>query len=128
MPRPGPTSSSTTPSPHTARDTRVAVTDLLVAWGAGDRAALDALAPLVYAELHRMAARQMAREQGGHTLQPTALVNEAYLRLATLSRVRWKNRAQFFAVSARLMRWVLVDHARSRGAEKRGGGAARVTI
>src|SRR6266566_2438028 len=90
------------------------VTDLLVAWGEGDQSALERLIPLVHEELRRLARRQMAGERPGHTLQTTALVNEAYLRLVDLSRVRWQDRTHFFAMSARLMRRILVDHARSR--------------
>jgi RNA polymerase sigma factor (TIGR02999 family) len=99
------------------------VTDLLLAWGCGDESAFDQLVPLVHAELHRLARRHMRGERSGHTLQTTALVNEAYLRLMDLKRVRWQDRAHFFAMSARLMRRVLVDHARSRQFVKRGGGA-----
>jgi RNA polymerase sigma factor (TIGR02999 family) len=102
------------------------VTDLLLAWGQGDDSALDRLIPLVRVELHRLARRHMRREHTGHTLQTTALVNEAYLRLVDLGRVRWQDRAHFFAMSARLMRRVLVDHARSRQFAKRGGGARRI--
>jgi RNA polymerase sigma factor (TIGR02999 family) len=101
---------------------------LLVAWGRGDQAALDQLIPLVHAELRRLARRQMSRERPGHTLQATALVNEAYLRLIDLRRVRWQDRAHFFAVSARLMRRILVDFARSRGYQKRGGGVPPVAL
>ena len=103
------------------------VTDLLLAWGEGDSAALNQLIPLVHAELRQIAARYMARERLGHTLQPTALVNEVYLRLVDVERVRWQNRAHFLAVAARLMRRVLVDFARSRRYQKRGGGE-RVTF
>jgi RNA polymerase sigma factor (TIGR02999 family) len=104
------------------------VTDLLVAWREGDRAALDRLVPLVHAELRRIAQNRLRGERPNHTLQPTALVNEAYLRLVDLTRVQWQNRAQFFAVAARLMRRVLVDAARELHAAKRGGGALRVTF
>jgi len=104
------------------------VTELLVAWSGGDASALEQLIPLVHAELHRLARRQMRRERQGHTLQTTALVNEAFLRLVDLSRIRWQDRAHFFAMSARLMRRILVDHARSRQYIKRGGGARRVTF
>lgn len=100
------------------------VTQLLHAWGAGDPAALDALVPVVYAELRRIAARAMRGESVGHTLQPTALVGEAYLRLVDQRHVHWRNRAQFFGLAARLMRRVLVDHARARQAAKRGGARA----
>lgn len=104
------------------------VTQLLLAWGDGDESALTRLMPLVHGELRRMARRQMRRERDGHTLQTTALVNEVYLRLVDLSRVQWQDRAHFLAMSARLMRRVLVDHARSRGYLKRGGGAVRVSL
>ena len=104
------------------------VTELLIAWGGGDRTALEQLMPLVHAELRLLARRQMRGERNGHTLQTTALVNEAYLRLIDLSRVRWQDRAHFFAMSARLMRRILVDHARSREYVKRGGGAPRIAV
>jgi RNA polymerase sigma factor (TIGR02999 family) len=104
------------------------VTDLLLAWGEGDSAALNQLIPLVHAELRQIAARYMARERLEHTLQPTALVNEVYLRLVDVERVRWQNRAHFLAVAARLMRRVLVDFARSRRYQKRGGGGERVAF
>ena len=104
------------------------VTQLLLAWGAGDRAAGERLLPAVYDELHRQAARAMRREGGEHTLQATALVHEAYLRLVDQRRIEWRNRAQFFGVAAEAMRRVLVDHARARLAAKRGGGAHRVTL
>ena len=105
-----------------------AVTELLRAWGAGDRAALDQLMPVLYAELRRQAERQLRRESAGHTLQPTALVNEAYLRLVDQRQAKWEGRSQFFALAARQMRRILVDHARGRAAAKRGGAAARVTL
>ncbi len=111
----------TTPSPP-------AVTGLLRAWSDGDETALERLLPLVEAELRRLARAYMARERRGHTLQPTALVNEAFLRLTDARHVRWQDRAHFLGIAARLMRRVLVDHARSRGYQKRGGGAARVTF
>jgi RNA polymerase sigma factor (TIGR02999 family) len=104
------------------------VTELLLAWGGGDAAALDALLPAVYDELRRQAGRALRRETPGHVLQPTALVHEAYLRLVDQRRARWENRAQFFGVAAELMRRILVDHARSRQAAKRGGGAQQVTL
>jgi RNA polymerase sigma factor (TIGR02999 family) len=104
------------------------VTDLLLAWGEGDESALERLMPVVHEELRRLAHRQMRRERQGHTLQTTALVNEAYMRLIDLSRVRWQDRAHFFAMSARLMRRILVDHARSRNYQKRGGGSANVAL
>jgi RNA polymerase sigma factor (TIGR02999 family) len=97
------------------------VTQLLLAWGDGDKAALDQLLPLVYHELHRLAFAYLRRERANHTLQPTALVNEAYMRLVEQQTVRWQNRAQFFGIAANLMRQILVDHARQRMAEKRGG-------
>ena len=105
-----------------------AVTELLRAWGDGDDRALEQLTPLVEAELRRLARGYMARERRDHTLQPTALVNEAFLRLTEARRVRWQDRAHFLGISARLMRRVLVDHARARGYRKRGGGAERVTL
>jgi len=104
------------------------VTDLLLAWGRGDESALAQLIPLVRVELHRLARRHMRGERRGHTLQTTALVNEAYMRLIDLNRVRWQDRAHFFAMSARLMRRILVDHARSRQFVKRGGGARKITF
>jgi RNA polymerase sigma-70 factor, ECF subfamily len=97
------------------------VTELLKAWGEGDRAALDELVPVVYGELRRQAERHMRREPQGHTLQTTALVHEAYLRLVDQESARWQNRAQFFGVAAQLMRRILIDHARARQAAKRGG-------
>jgi len=101
----------------------------LAAWRAGDPAALERLLPLVYTELHRLAHGQMRGERPGrHTLQTTALVNEAYLRLVDCRQVHWQNRTQFFALSAQLMRRILVDAARARGARKRGGEAVHVTL
>lgn len=97
------------------------VTQLLVEWGNGDQAALDKLMPLVYSELRRLANNYLRRERGNHTLQPTALVNEAYLKLVDQRNARWQNRAQFFGVAAQLMRRILVDHARLHQAQKRGG-------
>jgi RNA polymerase sigma factor (TIGR02999 family) len=105
-----------------------AVTELLRAWGDGDDGALERLTPLVEAELRRLARGYMRRERRGHTLQTSALVNEAFLRLTDARSVRWEDRAHFLGISARLMRRVLVDHARSRGYRKRGGGAQRVTL
>jgi RNA polymerase sigma-70 factor, ECF subfamily len=104
------------------------VTTLLVAMGRGDASAIERLMPLVHAELRRIARRQMRRERQGHTLQTTALVNEAYMRLIDVTRVDWQDRAHFFAMSARLMRRILVDHARSRNFEKRGGGIERLPL
>ena len=104
------------------------VTKLLVDWGNGDRAALDELTPLVYSELRRLAGRYMRRENPGHTLQPSALVNEAFLRLVDQRDVRWQNRAHFFGVAAQLMRRILVDFARKRSAGKRGGDVLMVSV
>ena len=104
------------------------VTQLLRAWSDGDQAALDRLLPIVETELRRLARVYMARERRGHTLQATALVNEAFLRLADAQRICWQDRAHFLGISARLMRRVLVDHARTRGYQKRGGGAHKVTL
>jgi RNA polymerase sigma-70 factor, ECF subfamily len=104
------------------------VTELLRAWSDGDDDALERLMPLVEAELRRLAGAYMRRERREHTLQATALVNEAFLRLTDARRVRWQDRAHFLGISARLMRRVLVDHARHRGYQKRGGGAQRVTL
>jgi RNA polymerase sigma factor (TIGR02999 family) len=103
-----------------------AVTEWLVAWSGGDEAALERLVPVVHAELRRLARREMRRERPEHTLQTTALVNEAYLRLVDVRGVSWNDRAHFFAMAARLMRRVLVDHARSRRYQKRGGGAKAI--
>jgi RNA polymerase sigma factor (TIGR02999 family) len=97
------------------------VTQLLLDWGAGDEAALEKLMPLVYSELRRLAGNYLRRERQGHTLQPTALVNEAYLKLVDQRNARWQNRAQFYGVAAQLMRRILVDHARQHQAAKRGG-------
>ena len=103
-------------------------TDLLLAWGRGDRHAFEALVPLVHDELRRLAKRYMARERPDHTLQPTALVNEAYLRLIDLTQIEWRDRAHFLAMSARVMRRILVDFARARRNDKRGGRAAKVSL
>jgi RNA polymerase sigma factor (TIGR02999 family) len=97
------------------------VTQLLIDWSKGDQAALDKLMPLVYSELRRLASNYLRRERANHTLQPTALVNEAYLRLVDQRNAKWQNRAQFFGISAQLMRRILVDHARQHQAAKRGG-------
>lgn len=94
------------------------VTELLVAWSEGDQGALDQLTPLVYDELHRLARGYMRREYRGHTLQTSALVNEAYLKLVDQRRVRWQNRSHFFGIAAQVMRRILVDHARSHGRSK----------
>lgn len=104
------------------------VTQLLIDVGKGDKRAVDELLPLVYDELRRLAASQMRRERAGHTLQPTALVNETYLKLIDQRQVDWKNRAHFFGLAAEIMRRILVNHARDRRAEKRGGDAQRVSL
>jgi RNA polymerase sigma factor (TIGR02999 family) len=104
------------------------VTSLLRAWSDGDAAALERLTPLVDAELRRLARIYMSRERKEHTLQPTALVNEVFVRLISDADIRWNDRAHFYGICARLMRRVLVDHARARGYQKRGGGAERVTL
>ena len=104
------------------------VTALLLAWGQGDRAALDQLVPVVYDELRRRAERAMRRQPPGHTLQATALVHEAYLRLVDQQRVAWQSRAHFFGVAAKAMRRILIDHARARQAAKRGGAASPLTL
>jgi RNA polymerase sigma factor (TIGR02999 family) len=106
----------------------VEVTRLLLAWGKGDEVALEQLVPVVYRELRRMARRYMAAERPDHTLQASALVNEAYLRLVDVRQIEWQNRAQFFGVCAQLMRRILVDFARRQRYLKRGGGARPVTI
>ncbi len=107
---------------------RGAATELLVAWGAGDVTARDRMLPLVYDELRRLAAAYLRRERAGHTLQPTALVHEAYVRLIDQRRADWSNRAQFVGLAAVMMRRILVNHARDRRAEKRGGGAEHVPL
>jgi RNA polymerase sigma factor (TIGR02999 family) len=104
------------------------VTRLLLAWSEGDQEALDRLMPLVYAELRRLAQSYMRRERAGHTLQTTALIHEAYLRLIDAGQIRLESRAHFFAVASRLMRQILVDFARSRGYQKRGGDAQQVSL
>jgi len=103
-------------------------TALLLAWGRGDQAAFDQLVPLVHEELRRIARQHVGRERGGNTLQPTALVNEAYLRLIDVKRIQWQNRQHFFAMAARVMRRVLVDAARARRFHKRGGGAPMASL
>ena len=118
-----PLPSNSMPIPSTAQ-----VTNFLLAWGNGDEAAFEQLVPVVHAELRRIARRHMGHEHAGHTLQPTALVNEAYLRLIDVRRVQWQDRAHFFAMSSRVMRRVLVDSARARGYQKRGAGAQKVTL
>jgi RNA polymerase sigma-70 factor, ECF subfamily len=104
------------------------ITERLIAWGAGDRAALDQLLPVVYQELRRMASNYLRQENPGHTLQPTALVHEAWLRLIDQARVDWRNRAQFFGVAAQMMRRILVDHAKAKHREKRGGDAVKLSL
>ncbi len=104
------------------------VTQLLADWGKGDRTALDRLFPLVHKELRRIAQRQMNQERAGHTLQATALVNEAYLKLVGQQGFEWQNRAHFFAVCAQVMRHILIDHARAHARDKRGGGAIQVSL
>jgi len=104
------------------------VSKLLLNWGQGDQGAREALIPLVYDELRRLARRYLRRERPDHTLQSAALVNEAYLRLVRQDQPQWQNRAHFFGVAAQLMRHILVDHARNRAAAKRGAGAPRLTL
>ncbi|HZN11366.1 MAG TPA: sigma-70 family RNA polymerase sigma factor [Blastocatellia bacterium] len=104
------------------------ITGLLIKWGDGDQAALDELMPLVYAELHRLARGYLRRERRGHTLQPTALVHEAYLRLVDQKSASWQNRAQFFGIAAQIMRRILVDHARQHHAAKRGAGDSTLSL
>jgi len=104
------------------------ITRLLVAWSEGDESALDQLAPLIHAELHRLAHHYMSRERPGHLLQTSALINEAYIRLIDWKNVRWQNRAHFFGVAAQLMRRILVDFARDRQYVKRGGGTLLVSL
>lgn len=104
------------------------ITELLKQWRNGDQMALDQLMPLVYDELHSLAQRALNHQSGGQTLQTTALVNEAYLRLCNLPQVEWQDRAHFFAVAARIMRFLLVDHARAKASAKRGGGIQRVEL
>jgi RNA polymerase sigma factor (TIGR02999 family) len=109
-------------------DVSAGVTELLAAWSAGDGSALEKLLPLTERELRQIAHRQMSREQPGHTLQTTALVNEAYLRLVDQTRTQWRNRAHFFAIAAQIVRRILVNHARDRAAGKRGGGAQKLYL
>lgn len=104
------------------------VTELLVAWSSGNQAARDQLMTVVYDELHRLAQRYMRRESPGHTLQTSALLNEAFLRLVDQKNVRWQNRAQFYGIAAQMMRRILVDYARSRNYAKRGGGARALSL
>ena len=111
----------TPPQPHE-------ITQLLAEWSDGNQSALDELYPLVYEELHRLARRYMSRERKGHTLQTTALINEAYVRLVDQKNVPWANRSHFFAISAQIMRRILIDHARRHQYAKRGGGARQVSL
>ena len=104
------------------------ITELLAEWREGNQSALDNLYPLVYDELHRLARRYMSRERKGHTLQTTALINEAYVRLVDQKNVQWANRSHFFAISAQIMRRILIDHARRHAYAKRGGGAQQVSL
>lgn len=104
------------------------ITQLLAEWSGGNQSALDELYPLVYEELHRLARRYMIRERKGHTLQTTALINEAYVRLVDQKNVHWANRSHFFAISAQIMRRILIDHARRHAYAKRGGGAQQVSL
>lgn len=104
------------------------ITQLLAEWSEGNQSALDELYPLVYEELHRLARRYMSRERKGHTLQTTALINEAYVRLVDQKNVHWANRSHFFAISAQIMRRILIDHARRHAYAKRGGGAQQVSL
>ena len=104
------------------------ITELLLSWGQGDKAAFEQLLPLVSAELRRLARRYMAKEHSGHTLQTSALINEAYLRLVKQQNVEWKDRAHFFAVAAQIMRHILIDHARRYQYEKRGAGAQKIEL
>ena len=110
------------------RGTSNQVTELLVRWRGGDKAALDSLMPLVYAELRRIAKYYLQGERSDHTLQSTALVHEAYVRMTQQDLPKWQNRAHFFAVAAQLMRQILVDHARSHGASKRGGNVYKLAL
>jgi RNA polymerase sigma factor (TIGR02999 family) len=109
-------------------DGKSPITELLLEWSEGNSAALDRMTPLVYAELHRLAHRYMNRERAGHTLQTSALVNEAFVRLVDQKNVKWNNRAHFFAIAAQMMRRILVDYARSHLYVKRGGGAVHVSL
>ena len=109
-------------------DAKADVTTLLRGWSAGDRSTEEKLWPLVFAELKRLARRHLARERPNHTLQSGALVNEVYVRLADLNNTQWENRARFFAMCARMMREVLVDHARARQSQKRGGDRSRISL
>jgi RNA polymerase sigma-70 factor (ECF subfamily) len=114
--------------PERSPRARGALTELLHAWSGGDRAALDALIPLVHQQLRQLARRHLARERPGHTIQPTALVNEAYIRLVRERGMVWQDRAHFLAVAAQLMRFILVDHARRRRYQKRGGSTETIAL
>jgi RNA polymerase sigma-70 factor, ECF subfamily len=114
--------------PDSSRPLGAPVTDFLHAWSGGDRSAFDAVIPLVHAELKRLARRRLAGERPNHTIQPTALVNEAYVRLANERGMKWENRSHFLAVAAQLMRFILVDHARKRRYQKRGGDRQIVAL
>jgi RNA polymerase sigma factor (TIGR02999 family) len=114
--------------PESAKGNQGQITRLLADWSAGDHAALEKLTPLVYEELHRLAHHYMKGQRPGHTLQTTALVNEAYLRLADQSKANFANRAHFFAVAAKAMRQILVNHAKAQQREKRGAGASKVEL
>lgn len=109
-------------------DTSPDITDMLIAWSKGDRDALEQLTPMVYRELKRLAGSYLRRERGEHTLQPTALAHEAYIKLIDQQNVQWQNRAHFFGIAAQAMRRILVDHARERLAEKRGSGGAQISL
>jgi RNA polymerase sigma factor (TIGR02999 family) len=114
--------------PDNLMDTSPDLTQLLLAWSGGDREALEELTPLVYRELKKLAGSYLRRERAGHTLQPTALAHEAYIKLIDQQSVRWRNRAHFFGIAAQAMRRILVDHARARLAGKRGSGGAVVSL
>lgn len=114
--------------PHTAARSSESITQLLGRWTDGDKSALERLTPLVYDELHRLAVTYLRRERRQHTLQPTALVNELYLKIFDQQRTHWRNRAQFFGVAAQLMRRILVDHARAHYTSKRGGDRFCVSL
>jgi RNA polymerase sigma-70 factor (ECF subfamily) len=114
--------------PDDTASAKGAITQWLLDWGRSDKRALDQMLPVVYEELHRLASHYISRESPGHTLQPTALVHEAYLRLVDQRRVDWRNRAQFLGVAASMMRRILVNHARDRAARKRGGNPERVSL
>ncbi|HSB10277.1 MAG TPA: sigma-70 family RNA polymerase sigma factor [Blastocatellia bacterium] len=116
------------PSPQKIDETQQQITERLIAWNSGDPAALDDVIRAVYRELRRMADRYLRLESPGHTLQPTALVHEAYLRLIDQTQVNWQNRAHFFGVAAQMMRRILVDHARTKQREKRGGPVRKLPL